>query len=110
MDALDEPPPRANAFSPSTDFASDCADARCCGYSNGPCKLDGSPQPALAFDTNIVTRIPALRVIVIAREIVFMKFLFLPRGESRVQSPKRNPRGKTGTGQKHFSIRAEISG
>ena len=46
---------------------------------NGSCKFDKSPQPALALETNNVTSIPALRVMVIAREIVLMKFLFLPR-------------------------------
>jgi hypothetical protein len=31
------------------------------------------------LETNSVTKIPALKLMVIAREIVFIKFLFLPR-------------------------------
>jgi hypothetical protein len=51
--------------------------ALCCGNSKGP--VGSSPHAAKAWEAHVATKIPALKVIVIAREIVFMKFLFLPR-------------------------------
>ena len=78
MDALDEPPPpRAIALWASADGAAARKWVLAEANTNGPCKLDRSPQPALAWETNIVHNTPAPRVRVITRE--FMKFLFLPR-------------------------------
>ncbi len=56
-----------------------------------------SPQAALALETNKVTKIPAVTVIVIAREIVFIVFLFLSRAnpactlKSAIRSEKLEP-------------------
>ena len=41
-----------------------------------------SPQPAMALEANMAAKMPAPRVVVIARAIAFMKFLFLPRANA----------------------------
>jgi len=83
MGTLDEP--RANAVSAFADAESTRESEAASGNSKGP--FGTSPQ-ALALETNIVTKIPALKVMVIAREIVFMKVLFLAQ-----VNPAYTPKG-----------------
>jgi hypothetical protein len=56
------------AFSAADAASGRVSTALCRGNSNGPCNFVRSPHPAKALET-----------MVIAREIVFMNFLFLPR-------------------------------
>jgi hypothetical protein len=71
IDAPSPPPADARAWS---DFGTMLVSLACAN--SGPVKFK-SPQPANALETNIVTKIPAPTVMVIAREIVFINFLFL---------------------------------
>src|ERR1700678_2206349 len=103
MDACPKAP-RPKGLAAAASGAGDLSSALGSAKTKGPCRLDKSPHPATALETNIVAKTPAPTVMLSAREIVFMKFLFLPR-VLRVHSPRRKAEGKTWIGTAKFQRR-----
>jgi hypothetical protein len=97
-------PPRADALA-SSDFGNKLEFSLVFANSQGPCKFR-SPQPAKALATNIVTKIPAPTVMVTARWIVFIEFLFLPRIKPAYSLKGAKWDGKLASPKNNFSSRA----
>src|SRR5271163_2214142 len=93
MAAVDEP--WAEVVLASSGCASSREGALSCANCNGLGNFVTSPQPALRFEIDSARNNPAPKVMLIAREIIFISSFFR-RGVFPRTPPGRSPRRRTG--------------